>query len=293
MDEEREGEPAAERRARGGRKREPARRRSEQSSKPPIAPAADPRRSRSLEYGAAMLQCFSGDRQAIGIAELASMLGISRSTTHRYATTLLTLGCLEQDDKRRYRLAGRAADLGRVAIGALRLEVGARAVLEELRGELGHTVSLGVLSGTRAIYVYRLFGHRRGQYEIDRGVESGASVPLHCAALGKAMLASLPPSERKQLLDELALEPHGPNAVLDRRRLEAELERIGPAGTALSNEEQWAGARSIAVLVPPSWRWRHTLAVEVTVPAEAYSASRLLKQAGPLLRRAAKQIAAD
>jgi len=259
-------------------------------SRPRIEDAADPRRSRSLEYGAAILQCYSGEYLALGIADLAEVIGISRSTTHRYAMTLVALGHLEQDSKRKYRLAARAADSGRVAIEAVRAEVGARAVLEELRDELGHTVSMGVLSGGRVIYVYRLFGHRRGQFAIDGCLESGASVPVYCTALGKVLMASLSTAERERLLAELEFERQGPKAILDRRRLAAAIEQIGASEAVLSDEEQIAGARSLAVLVPGS-RGAHTLAVEVVVPASAYSASRLVKQVGPRLKRAAKLIA--
>lgn len=258
--------------------------------KPAIEDAADPRRSRSLEYGAAILQCYSSDHLALGIADLAEVVGISRSTTHRYAMTLVALGYLEQDSKRKYRLSPRSADVGGVAIEAIRAGVGARAVLEELRDELGHTVSMGVLSGDRVIYVYRLFGHRRGQFAIDRALESGASVPVYCTALGKVLMASLSSAEREQLLDELQFQPQGPNAILDRRRLATAIGQIGSGEAVLSDEEQLAGARSLAVLVPGS-RGAHTLAIEVSVPAATYSASRLVKRAAPALKRAAKLIA--
>ncbi|HEU0250943.1 MAG TPA: IclR family transcriptional regulator [Solirubrobacteraceae bacterium] len=258
--------------------------------KPAIEDAADPRRSRSLEYGAAILQCYSGEHLALGIADLAEVVGISRSTTHRYAMTLVALGYLEQDSKRKYRLSPRAADVGGVAIEAIRAEVGARAVLEELRDELGHTVSMGVLSGDRVVYVHRLFGHRRGQFAIDRALESGASVPVYCTALGKVLMASLSSAERERLLGELEFKPQGPNAILDRRRLAAAIGRISSGEAVLSDEEQLAGARSVAVLVPGS-RGAHTFAIEVTVPAATYSPSRLVKQATPALKRAAKLIA--
>lgn len=258
--------------------------------KPEIEQVADPRRSRSLEYGTAILRCYSGRRQTLGIADIAAVVGISRSTAHRYAMTLVALGHLEQDSKRKYRLAARAADSGRVAIEALRTEVGGRAVLEELRDELGHTVSMGVLCGSRVIYVYRLFGHRRGQFAIDRSLESGASLPVYCTALGKVLLASLAAPERERLLAELELEPQGPKAILDHGLLASAVEQIGAKDAVLSDEEQLAGARSLAVRVPGT-RGGHTLAIDVTVPAASWSASRLVKLAGPRLRRAAKLLA--
>jgi len=66
----------------------------------------DRRLSRSLLSGLLVLSCFPSDGTYLGIAELARMLGMNTSTTHRYVTTLLAVGLLERDAAtRRYRLA--------------------------------------------------------------------------------------------------------------------------------------------------------------------------------------------
>jgi hypothetical protein len=66
----------------------------------------DRRLSRSLLSGLLVLSCFPSDGGYLGIAELARMLAMNTSTTHRYVTTLLAVGLLERDAAtRRYRLA--------------------------------------------------------------------------------------------------------------------------------------------------------------------------------------------
>jgi DNA-binding MarR family transcriptional regulator len=65
----------------------------------------DPRMSRSLMRGLAILSSFGPDNSARGILELARDLGMSPSTTHRYAFTLVELGLLERcPHTRKYRL---------------------------------------------------------------------------------------------------------------------------------------------------------------------------------------------
>ena len=56
----------------------------------------EPRYSQSLERGLAILGCFTPERPVLGIADISDDLGMSRSTTHRYAITLVALGFLEQ-----------------------------------------------------------------------------------------------------------------------------------------------------------------------------------------------------
>jgi hypothetical protein len=67
----------------------------------------DPRLSRSLLRGLSILTCFGPDGGSRGIVEIAEDLGMSPSTTHRYAITLVELGLLERcPDTRKYRLPG-------------------------------------------------------------------------------------------------------------------------------------------------------------------------------------------
>jgi DNA-binding IclR family transcriptional regulator len=249
----------------------------------------DPRLSRSMEYGIAILESFSGRQHSLGIAELAELVGVSRSTTHRYAMTLVMLGYLEQDARRKYRLARRAAVPGGSVIGAIRREMPARAVLEELREQTGHTVSMGVLDRGRVVYVHRLFGHRSGQHLVDRDIGVGAHVPVHCSASGKVLLASLPVRELEELLRDMRLNREGPNSITDEAELLEELDRVRLGELAVSDEELLGGERSIAVLVPHP-RGEQRLAIEVSVPADAYTIERLLKRVGPQLKRAARLI---
>lgn len=65
----------------------------------------DARLSRSLLRGLSVLTCFGPGNEERGIIELADLLGMSPSTTHRYVATLVELGLLERCTRsRKYRL---------------------------------------------------------------------------------------------------------------------------------------------------------------------------------------------
>lgn len=261
-----------------------------QKDRPPrVNPVVDPRYSRSLEYGAAILECFSAECPVLRISEMADMIGVSRSTTHRYSMTLVRLGYLEQDEKRRYRLAHGAARPGIAAIGVLCGELHAETILEELRERTRATVSLGVLEGSRVVYVHRFFAHKAGQYEADLGLGVGAYVPVHCTAIGKALLASLGESEQAAILANLTLARHGPKTIASKRKLADELARFRLEGIAVCDEEQAAGVRSIAkaVVCPGAPR---LMAISVTAPARGYTVSRLRDDFGAHLERAATRV---
>jgi hypothetical protein len=80
-----------------------------EASQPGVAAAgradAENRLSRSLLRGLSLLTCFASADEERGIVELSRQAGMSASTAHRYAVTLVELGLLERSpSSRRYRL---------------------------------------------------------------------------------------------------------------------------------------------------------------------------------------------
>jgi IclR family transcriptional regulator, pca regulon regulatory protein len=255
----------------------------------PAARFAPLRLSKSLQKGLALLPLFSGQRPDLGIFEIAELTGLSRGTTHRYASTLVHLGYLEQNSSQRYLLAPRAADPGLSLIASMRRALPVLDVLEELRDEAGYTVSLGVLGPRYVTYVHRLFGHRRGQYRIDGGLGTGARIPLYCTALGKVLLASLTGMWRRKLISGIDFVPRGPRSITTHEELIDELETLDLLEPVVSNEELVAGGRSIAMYVPRPHE-EQPIAIDVTVPSTDFTSVQLRKQIGPHIKYAAKLI---
>ncbi len=262
----------------------------DRGEEPRIVAESTGRYSHSLELALAMLECFTADRAALGIFELADLLNTSRTTAFRYATTHLALGNLHQDSKRRYCLTSGAGDPGAKIIATIKRALKARAALEGLRNQTGHTVSLGVLGHARVVFVERLYGHKPGQYEVDHDLGVGANIPLHCTALGKALLASLTSNERDRLLARIKLTRHGPNAITSKKRFAKAIEGVDPLGVVVSDEELFSGSRSIAALVPRTLRYGYAVAIDVTAPSTAFTVEQLVRGIGPLIQAAADGI---
>jgi DNA-binding IclR family transcriptional regulator len=155
--------------------------------------------SRSLVYGLSLLKLFTAEHPVRGIAELAEQMNVSRPTAHRYATTYLELGYLEQAPMRQYRLSRRAAAPGLAMIDSLRLTRHARPLLRELRYTTGRTASLAILDGVSVLYLLRMVGFERGQYELDRGLGTGSRRPARQTAAGCALRSVLANGPAPQL----------------------------------------------------------------------------------------------
>ena len=257
---------------------------------PRIRPEPVTQYSRSMEYGVAMLECFSARRPVLRISELADILEVSRATTHRYGKTLVELGYLEQDKDRRYRLARSSGGPGIEFIKTLRLETpAAMTILEDLRDVTGHTVSMGVLEGVRVLYAQRLFAHGAGQYEADLGLDVGAYVPAYCTAIGRALMASLSAPDQREVIAELKFRRNGRSAITKRLVLAEDLLAIDAAGISVFDQEQGYGVRSIAAAITHEGRSR-PMAISVTVPAKSMSVVAMRTKLGPRVRAAADLI---
>jgi IclR family pca regulon transcriptional regulator len=209
----------------------------------------EPRYSQSLERGLAILACFTPKRPALGIADIADELDMSRSTTHRYVLTLTALGYLEQGAQRKYRLGLRVTDLGMSALNGTGLREHAHPYLEELRQRSTYTASLAVLDGSEIVYIDRARSLRGAQSESDLGLAPGSRLPAHCTAMGKLLLANLPDAEQREILASINLTKRGPNTITSKEALRDELAEVREEGFAVNDEEFAPELHSIAAPV--------------------------------------------
>jgi IclR family pca regulon transcriptional regulator len=238
-----------------------------------------PRYSQSLARGLAIMECFKPGRSVLGIADIAQELGMSRSTTHRYLTTLVALGYMEQDKHRKYRLSLRVTDLGMSALNAIGLREHSHSVLEELRQGSSFTASLAVLDGPEIVYVDRVVSFQRVKDEVNVGMGIGSRFPASCTAMGKILLAHLPHDEPKELLSHASPERRGPNAITGKGALLAELQGVLVDGFATEDEE--LARDRIAIAAPVR---NETGAVIAAVDLSAHTSTITVEQLADGLR---------
>ncbi|HYM44941.1 MAG TPA: IclR family transcriptional regulator [Solirubrobacteraceae bacterium] len=251
----------------------------------------EPRYSQSLERGLAILACFTPQHPTLGIADIASELGMSRSTTHRYVTTLVALGYVEQVANRKYRLGLHVTDLGLSALNATGLREHAHPFLDELCRRLSYSVSLAVLDGPEILYVDRVRSFRRGQIRIDLGLQPGSRLPAYCTAMGKLLLAHLPRQDLNQTLSEMQLLRRAPNTITSKSELRTELEQTLDAGIALEDEEN--APRLVGIAAPVRDQSEQAVAaIDLTAHASMIRVEELADALGPHLIATADRISA-
>jgi IclR family pca regulon transcriptional regulator len=256
-----------------------------------IDPDRPGRHSSSLVAGLAMLRCFTPEHPLRGVIEMSDELDLGRSTTCRYAVTLVELGYLEQSPSRKYRLSPSSANVGLRLLNSATIRRAAREHLRHLRDRTGRTVSLAVLDGPEVFYLDHWRGWRQGQHGIDVTLGPGTRRPAHCAAAGKVLLARLPEAEQHEVMAHLKLRRLTPKTLTRKTALRNELERIAGGAAAVEDEEGLTGRRALAASVP-SGDERQVAAVEIAVPAAAHTLDELVERFGPLVADAAGEIEA-
>jgi IclR family pca regulon transcriptional regulator len=227
----------------------------------------------------------------LGIVDIADELGMSRSTTHRYVSTLVALGFLEQDASRKYRLGLRVTDLGMSALSSTGLREHAHLYLEELRQRTSYTASLAVLDGAEILYVDRARSFRRGQGHDALELHTGSRLPAYCTAMGKLLLANLPESEQRDLLAQVKLAKLGPNTITSKKALREELEEVHEAGFAVNDQELEANLCAIAAPVRNDAR-DVVAALGLSAHSSMISLEELVDALGPHLISTADRISA-
>jgi len=128
--------------------------------------------------------------------ELATAIGLTRSTTHRLAATLIErryLALLAAPATRWAEIAGTWLCDG-AANGPSRI---AREHLEALSASTGDTVHLGILDGSTALYLDKIQGTRR----VEIGSRIGERQPF-APRIGKALILDADDAQLRECYDQ-------------------------------------------------------------------------------------------
>lgn len=192
---------------------------------------------------ALLLHAFTLDDHELSLTELTRRTGLHKATVHRLAGELVKVRWLERTPGG-YRLARGLFELGmRAAVERSLLEI-AMPFLQDLYERTHETVHLGVLEGHEVVYIAKIGGHRKA----NAPSRTGGRIPLHCTAIGKALLAHAEPELRHRVLSS-PLRKWTPRTIVAPGMLAQQLETIVESGVAFEYEESAVGIACTAAPV--------------------------------------------
>lgn len=225
-----------------------------------------------LARAVGILRAFTAEDSEVALAELARRTGLSKTTTHRLCRQLVEQGLLEKTDGG-YRLALGLFELGLQASVERSLSEVATPFLQDLYAATNETVHLGIADGSEVIYIAKIGGHR----QVAAPSRVGGRMPMHCTAIGKALLAHAGPDLQRTVLSG-PLEPRTPHTVVAPGLLKRQLGRVLETGLAWENEESKLGLRCVASPVLDPEGRRAVAAISVTGPVGRFHPERHAQQ---------------
>ena len=239
-----------------------------------------------VERGFAVIKAFSADAPALTIAQVAAHTKLTRAVARRYLMTLEKLGYVSHESGLFFPTP-RLLDLGYAYLGTLTVADSAQPFLDKILRQLtnAESTSLAVLDGHDCIYVARAATKRI----ISSNLSVGSRLAAHATALGKVLLAYLPPDELDRYFQTAPLERYTSRTVCDKTKLRRSLRKIREQGWAFADEEFVVGRRTIAAPVFDR-TGKVPAAVNVAAAVALVSTREMLTEHLPVLLAGANQI---
>ncbi len=214
-----------------------------------------------------VLDSFTADDGTVSLAELGRRSGIPKGTLHRVCGDLVTARLLDRAPGG-YRLSGHLFELGmRASVERTLVDV-ATPFMEDLYELTHETVHLGVREGAEVMYVAKIGGHQQA----DAPSRIGGRMPLHCTAVGKALLAHAPPDVITDYLSR-PLQRRAPRTMTAPGLLRQQLEQIFEVGLSFEYEESRVGIVCVAAPILDA-EGRVAAAISVTGPITRFDPRR-------------------
>jgi DNA-binding IclR family transcriptional regulator len=150
----------------------------------------------SVEVGFALLQALVQARAPMMLRDLAAAAGMSAAKAHRYLVSFQRLALVVQDANTRYDLGPAALKLGLASLERMDAVQMARARMDALMQDIGHTLAIAVWGNHGPTIVH----WQEPPQAVTANLRLGDVMPLLSSATGRCFAAYAPPKAIAALL---------------------------------------------------------------------------------------------
>lgn len=190
-----------------------------------------------------ILELFLDNRIEMSLAEITKLSGFNKTTVFRLLSDMVEYGYIHQKVKGgNYRLGNKFFDF----CGYIKSSMKTREVCIPFLVQLGRKVeeacALALWDGRKAVISETFHANQPLRVVPDEG----SSLPLHCTAPGKMILANMKENEQSEYMSENPLKAFTPNTITDIKDLKKHLGIVKREGVALEFDEYATGISGIA-----------------------------------------------
>lgn len=219
-----------------------------------------------------ILGCVGDHTDGISVKDLSGQLSINKGTVSKMLATLAAQNYVRRDEEtRRYHLGYKLVELSSRLIESIDMRAEARPYLKALERRVNEVINLAIYKNGEVIYIDKFEGTK----SLRMHSRIGGRASFTYTSVGKAVLAFLPESERRYLMENLTLEPRTSRSIVDKEKFKEQLEEVRSKGYALDLEENEEGIVCVGVPVFDFSR-RAIGAVSISCPTVRTDMQRLL-----------------
>lgn len=202
-----------------------------------------PNRVQSVAKAIELLNCLADAKRPLSLQEISLRTGWAKSTVHGLLSTMREFSIVEQsvmDGK--YKLGIRLFELGNIVSSTWDIIVAAKPHLQNIALQTGESVHIAMIDKGEILYL---------DY-IDAGsslrvvAPAGTRLPVHCSAMGKAIISFLPEYDALKILQTSGLKAFTPHTIVSMDAMREEMRTTRERGYAIENGEVRVGMRSVA-----------------------------------------------
>ena len=224
----------------------------------------------SVDRVLTILEAVAKSKAPVPLAQLTDLLGINQSSVFRLANTLKRRGFLANPNTRKSYVLGpsiwrmsRNYDWSGMLISICHDH------LEALGQTTGETAHLAVREGRHVLFI----DHHASTKQIVVPAQTGALMPLHCTAHGKALLADYGLTELRALFGATSLKSFTEHTIVALPQLEKACAKVRADGFATDEAEYLDEVRCVAAPIRDQDH-KVIAAIGVSAPASRFPKAR-------------------
>ena len=221
----------------------------------------------TLDRALDILELLATEKSGLGVTEIGRRIGLHKSTVHRLLNALGERGYIEKSvDYGTYSLGLKIVEISSIHLNSIELKTEAAPYLRQLAAESTQPVHLATFVDGEATYIEKV----ETLNTIRMYSQIGKRVPVHCSAVGKALLTGLTDSDIEKLLDQRELKMYTPNTLTKAEEIIKQIGEAQKRGWTIDDEEHEEGIRCIAAPIY-DYRGKVIAAVSTSGPSPIIS----------------------
>lgn len=240
-----------------------------------------------LHRGLRVLEIVAAARRPLGISEIATEIGLTRSSVFRLVYTLRHMGFLEEEQSKLFTLGPRVLNIGFAFLASKDIIEIARPELEALRDETQVSAHLAIRDERDVLYLSCV--QTRSGFLSNMNV--GSRVPAYAAPMGWLLLSGVPQPELAELYRKDAFAPLTGQTPASAEQLIETVEAARRRGYVVSRGVMEAAGSSISAPITDR-RGNIVAAIDISGPDSAFDLDEIDGRYLIAVRAAAERISA-